>query len=131
MLQSRVEQLSGAVHQLREKEKYQRYQVREGAPVQGGAAQRRRPPAQGEGEAPEIPGETKRGKSFIFLDQLVSDKTCKTATPGLLVSVCFDFYSQFSIILCILLIIHQCLVGYFPSDSPIPAPTTLTLGWST
>jgi hypothetical protein len=28
VLQSRVEQLSGAVHQLREKEKYQRYQVR-------------------------------------------------------------------------------------------------------
>jgi hypothetical protein len=27
VLQSRVEQLSGAVHQLREKEKYQRYQV--------------------------------------------------------------------------------------------------------
>jgi hypothetical protein len=67
VLQSRVEQLSGAVHQLRQKEKYQRYQVREGAPVLGGAAQRRRPPAQGEGEVPEIPGEKFAAKVCAFL----------------------------------------------------------------
>ncbi len=44
----------------------------EGAPVQGGAAQRRRTPAQGEGEVPEIPGDKcarqqSAAKDYVFL----------------------------------------------------------------
>jgi hypothetical protein len=46
VLQSRVEQLSGAVHQLREKEKYQRYQVT------------------------NVLAATKRGKSLLIFDHL-------------------------------------------------------------